>query len=382
MMSACEVERGSRTFLHIGDVVSLYAEGSESASGFLSTLGLVDDRCLVRPGAGTPDRPPHKFRDCHFRVCSVNRYAAQKQYWTETKQFLMGLESQLDDDMLNKLRVAAEKEKEQNDQEYRKVLGNIVQYGTTVQLLHVKSDKYLTVSKREPAKVERNAMKVTLDRAGNDGSWFVIEPVYRHCSIGDNVVAGDKVFFIPYNVSQALSGHKHQLHVSSLSLSDNADAKEVNCLNEQTCWQVLLFLHHNEILPNVLKSGDVVRLFHADQQKFLTLDSMQVKEHVFLRTTARAAAADATSSKALWEVEVNREEPYRGGRGSWQDTFRFKHLATDLYLAVDEIPQNDFPLITTPLSERQMVRGESMASVFSSVSSAGGSPSPPISSTT
>lgn len=51
-------------------------------------------------------------------------------------------------------------EKEQNELEFRKTMGSVVQYGTMVQLLHVKSDKYLTVQKNSPAKCERNAMKV------------------------------------------------------------------------------------------------------------------------------------------------------------------------------------------------------------------------------
>jgi hypothetical protein len=38
----------------------------------------------------------------------------------------MGVVSTLDDDMLGRLRVAAEKEKEQNDFEYRKMLGHVI----------------------------------------------------------------------------------------------------------------------------------------------------------------------------------------------------------------------------------------------------------------
>uniref|UniRef100_A0A8B9K9X4 Inositol 1,4,5-trisphosphate receptor n=1 Tax=Astyanax mexicanus TaxID=7994 RepID=A0A8B9K9X4_ASTMX len=263
------------SFLHIGDICSLYAEGS--TSGFISTLGLVDDRCVVQPDAGDLNNPPKKFRDCLFRLCPMNRYSAQKQFWKAAKP---GGTSTTDTVLLNKLHVSVTEQK-----------------WTQSHQNHVRTGE----------------MSVCV------------------CVCVFQVVIGDKVVLNPVNAGQPLHASGHQL-------VDNPGCNEVNSVNCSTSWKIVLFMKWSDNQEVVLKGGDVVRLFHAEQEKFLTCDDHRKKQYVFLRTTGRQSATSATSSKALWEVEVVQHDPCRGGAGYWNSLFRFKHLATGHYLAAEVNP--------------------------------------------
>ncbi|NWT58938.1 ITPR3 protein, partial [Erythrocercus mccallii] len=302
------------SFLHIGDIVSLYAEGS--VNGFISTLGLVDDRCVVEPAAGDLDNPPKKFRDCLFKVCPMNRYSAQKQYW-KAKQTKQDKDKIADVVLLQKLQHAAQMEQKQNETENKKVHGDVVKYGSVIQLLHMKSNKYLTVNKRLPALLEKNAMRRSL------------------CLLqGWNGM--DSQPFIPWGWKQ-----RGRCMGSAGCLSPGLRGAFVlpgtGFSRAQRGWMGGGFFGPDPH-PCVPVQGDVVRLFHAEQEKFLTCDEHRKKQHVFLRTTGRQSATSATSSKALWEVEVVHHDPCRGGAGHWNGLYRFKHLATGNYLAAEENP--------------------------------------------
>lgn len=147
-----------------GDVISLYSEGT-SIKGFLSILGMIDDRLVVTPLSGSPQDPPFRYRDCLFKIVPMLRYSAQNQF---ANSHLNAPATIADAFFHKQLELVASNERKQNLASIEKTRGSEIVYGNIVQLLSVKTNKFVTVSKNMPAAQEKNAMKVYLDNDGNE----------------------------------------------------------------------------------------------------------------------------------------------------------------------------------------------------------------------
>ena len=161
------------------------------------------------------------------------------------------------------------------------------------------------------------------------------------------MAAGDKVSLMSVDAAQPL-------HSSTLELKDHKEHFEVNAHNfEPSSWRMSLFIKHSENIPDMLKSGDVVRMFHTEHEKYMTADKYSGDHCVFLRATQRATAQSATSSKALWEVEVIEAEATRGNAGTWNSLYRFKHLATGKYLVARHLGGSNYRVVLKNFCEKE-----------------------------
>lgn len=265
-------------------------------------ISLLDEKVVVDISSGDLDNPPVRFRDCLFKITPPKRYSNRSPFQSQTSS---------------------------EECENLNLLGSTLKYGNIIQLLNLKSEKYVTINKGGASATEKNGYKVFLDVIGSESSWFYVMPFFKMRSIGDDVVAGDQIYLQPAVANQLC------LNVSRSDLNDKANCREVHVQSSKLNFKILLYLSYSENLNRFLKSGDVIRLFHVEQQKYLTNDDIDGVNQVFLRSTDRDPPVTATSSKALWEVEVIQENATRGGIAHWNSLFRFKHLTSGRYLITE-----------------------------------------------
>ena len=105
-----------------------------------------------------------------------------------------------------------------NASQFARMTGTVVKFGETVQLRHVKSGRYLTVSQTEVATVEKENLKISLDQEGSSSSLLTLgtrfridrdgDPVNSQSELVFKVVEGQSMF-LRFSVKDVPGTHAH-----------------------------------------------------------------------------------------------------------------------------------------------------------------------------
>ncbi|KAL6077190.1 Inositol 1,4,5-trisphosphate receptor type 1, variant 2 [Balamuthia mandrillaris] len=404
------------TFLKMGDCVSLY---SLEGGGYISSEGFTDSDCKITPLKDKQLLPDH-FSDCVFRVYPRFKYDAHNELQDmleasnrtratvgprKRRSYPLSNESsdpELETRFEDMLRWE-EVERAENMAEYKRMAGTPIHYGQCVQLLHAKSNKFVTVTVKKIAEVEKHCLRVLLDDEGNDGSWFTIAPRFKMRSEGEKVNMGDQVLLYSKRYSLFLHSSPHPI------VKDSLRRREVNAATEKDSWRVIPFAPYEPDSEQFLKAGDIVRLFHKEADSYVTNEPSDVqhfstapRDSVYLQVYSSAEEQRqrqmrrrtpseigdglllpqlnsthkvdkrsyyhqnvghhrqtfSLNSNALWMLEMER--PNKGGIATYRSCFRFKHIASGSYLCGDVVQRSLEESNHHPASMRVKAVGESV----------------------
>ena len=325
--------------LKIGDYVTL--RHSKPQEGWLRSEGMLSDGITL-------SKNEDNFENCIWEVHVQNQYTAVKEYEeylfaelyadgnSRNESFRSAVSHIFSSEQLGK---AAANEERMNEKLMALKVGKPVTYGDVIQLRHVKSNKFLTVSPTLAlAKDERVNLQISLERYGDTLSWLEIIPVA--VSDTDNQQIAD-------NTAVKLAVHERPMeyiHCASRPNSTGA-AYEVNCSLTSSSWTISVF-KAAETPPSAVVVHNIITLHAPDSAAYLTVSTIGAEPSIIFSdklqvlSTLGVSAEFRVGTSALWMIEKNRAN--EGGLLTFASTpstttgIKLRHLNTGLYMTVGE----------------------------------------------
>lgn len=323
--------------LKIGDYVTL--KHAKPQEGWLSSEGMLSD-------AITSSKDETYFENCIWEVHVQNQYTAVKEYEEALYAELCAADRGKKIETLHSgmyssehLGKAASNEERMNEKLMSLKLGKPVTYGDVIQLRHVKSNKFLTVSPiLALAKDEKENLRVSLERYGDSTSWLEIIPR----SVTDN---DDQQ--IANDTEVILAVHERPMeyiHCASRPASNGIDF-EVNCSLSSSSWTISIFQHRQSDITTVF-SSDIVALHASDISSFLTVSPsapipvVEYTHYPQLHSSQGISNEFRVGTGALWMIE--KQNLCVGGAititsGAYVGSgVKLRHLNSGLYMNIDD----------------------------------------------
>eukprot|EP00004_Rigifila_ramosa_P001596 TRINITY_DN1154_c0_g1_i2.p1 TRINITY_DN1154_c0_g1~~TRINITY_DN1154_c0_g1_i2.p1 ORF type:complete len:2503 (+),score=673.94 TRINITY_DN1154_c0_g1_i2:327-7511(+) len=222
-----------------------------------------------------------------------------------------------------------------NDERNKERFGARVSYGDVIQLMHVKSGKFLTVLPKVLAELDKEASRLSLEDGGSTNAWLKIMPRFKLRSEGDNVYLGDLVTLYSLKTSGAI-------FASTSPYPNEVRKYEASCSPVKlTSWKLQLYAPSSSTLAEGVKFSRMIRLFHPEASGFLAAPTNppvpgvepKKKDAYLFRPQGVDEFDEVLHSKAVWLIEdVNVTQ---GGQVTWRHVFRLRAVNSGLYLCIE-----------------------------------------------
>jgi hypothetical protein len=282
--------------LRVGDII--YMKLEDNGNGWLCAEGHLGDNVYV-------SADPEDFHNGLWEVHAQNQYSSYNEYeeavitqrlrsdFVDDEEDLLALHFGGIDPINNKvfdphvveltrqLRRAALNEQKLNERAMNTKIGTPVTFGDAIQLRHISSRKFLSVSPSQLAVQERENMRVLNIRNGNALSAINFSPSDIDNSGGNHISNNTEVYVkIHEKPGEFLRGAKaretkadesNQTKSNINSPITQAKRGEANCSLEKTRWSVNVYQSVYESASKNICAGKLVCLSDAETRSNLTV---------------------------------------------------------------------------------------------------------------
>ncbi len=334
---------GSKTPLRIGDYIVLRL--SKPEDGWLSSPGLLDDNCFATTN-------PDHFENCIWEIHVQNQYSAAKEFKEALVESIKNAVLQdensvikkttksirIEKDNLNQLKHAALNEQRLNEKLMGLRKGRPIAFGDPIQLRHVKSQKFLTISVDILAREERENLKVYLEIGGDSLSCLGFMPRYRFDKEGHILTNHSEVMI---RVHERGGEYLHAAKPNDIS-NLNAKVSEVNCSLEASFWTIVLYQRVEDLKGSTITAGQLITLQDPDRLCCLTVErkgSKGEKPKITLSPQFQLRdlrpGSTTVGTHLLWFLE--KSDVTTGGPISLEtDEVALRDLNSGLFMRLDE----------------------------------------------
>ena len=357
--------RGQRGFLAIGDLIFLTVvetnEDRQSSRFVVIGDGVAHSEVECAPKKLFKMRSDMaRYGQALYRVEPARQYGLLTRM-NRSDQSVMRVVTH-NQAMVDKLKLQAKEDAAGNDDEFESLSGNLVTYGERIQLRHMHSDTFLTLT--EDIAREQGCLKLGLDKGGNEGSWVELQPENKFRQEGERVQYSD-LFLVTIELDKS----SYYVHMAPSTVYLPSGARELNGSSKSTLWKAKKYIGRMEIKknPDLVATGDSFRIMLKQSQSYLTVADLGVKRFAQIKhkvvekfedarggqmlckldkgnleekpseTKSTLYLDDEKSSGNVWELE--RENVFEGGVALDSEFFKIKNIATGFYLSIENRTQ-------------------------------------------